>query len=167
MQTLGSPVGVAGSAGHCLQSNFCGSPPSGFSHSFVGCSWGRLGHLLFKVSTSPTPLSSSRSAVPLTAPRLLDSLQAWGGAEGLCFLKTTLSWEFPVAISHGQAPSSRWKRRHPRPQARRSHRHERGRERSAQPPTRAPLAALAPPPQVPPQRARMLDSIPTSGPSFP
>lgn len=31
------------------------------------------------------------------------------GAGGLCFPKTTLPWEFPVAISHGRAPSSGWK----------------------------------------------------------
>ena len=35
------------------------------------------------------------------------------GAGGLCSPKTTLPWEFPVAISHGRALSSGWKHRHP------------------------------------------------------
>lgn len=128
-----------------------------------------LGIYFLKVFMSPTPSSSSRRAAPLIAPRLLGSLQTWGGGGGLCSLKTTLSWEFPVTISHGPAPSSSWKPRHPPPRA------------LAEPETRALQGApsahprwvggfcvpRAPPPQVPPARARMLDSIPTPGPSFP
>lgn len=77
----------------------------------------RLAIYFLKFSLPQTPLSSSRSVAPLPAPRLLDSLQAWGRGGGLCSLKTTLPWEFPVAVSHGQAPSSRWKHRHPPPRA--------------------------------------------------
>lgn len=61
------------------------------SHSFVGCSWSWLGHLLFKVFTSPVPLSSCRSAASLIAPRLLDSLQAWGRGGGTLFPEIDLA----------------------------------------------------------------------------
>lgn len=165
MQTPGSPVGVADGAGHCWQSNFCASPPSGFSHSFVGHSRSWFGHLLFKVSPSQTPLSRSRGAAPLTSLRFLSRSRRGEGARGLCSPKTTLPREFPGAVSHGQAPSPCCQRGHtPRgPQSSLSSGRPAGHQRPGKGRPRSP----APPPQGPPPRARMLDSIPEPGPSFP
>lgn len=80
----------------------------------------------------PQSLSPAAGVRHLSSPRDFWTRSRRGeGAEGLCSLKTTLPWEFPVAISHGQTPSSGWKRRHARLWVPSSQRRERGRERLA------------------------------------
>lgn len=139
--TLGSPVGVAGCAGRCLQRNFCGSPSSGFSHSFVGCPGSCLGHLLFKVSTSQTPLSKSWNASPLAAPT---SGLAPGVGRGLGTLFPGNDLALGISCGHFQRISPLLPLEAPSPTAKgpRKARAPRA-EGRAWPPTRAPWEATA------------------------
>lgn len=87
--------------------------PPGFLILLLEVHGAGLGIYFLKFLRPQPSVSSSQSAAPLTALRLLGSLQAREGGGGLCSLQTTLPWEFPVAVSHGRAPSAGWKRRHP------------------------------------------------------
>ena len=64
----------------------------------------------FKSFYVPNPLSPAPGVRHFSPPRDFWARSSRGeGAGGLCSPKTTLPWEFPVAISHGRAPSSGWK----------------------------------------------------------
>ena len=68
----------------------------------------------FKSFYVPNPLSPAPGVRHFSPPRDFWARSSRGeGAGGLCSPKTTLPWEFPVAISHRPAPSSGWKHRHP------------------------------------------------------
>lgn len=107
----------------------------------MGCSWSCLGHLLFKVFSSQTLLSGCPSAARLTAPGLLDALQAWGGGGRDLAPRTrpcpgNRLGPSPLRRPGAQAPTAPG----PAERERRA-----GRERPAA--HRAPRAPPAPPPQ--------------------
>lgn len=149
-----------------LAKQLCGSPLRFFSFfcwMFAELAWA---FTFFKVFTSPIPCLQLPECGLLTAPRLLGSLQPWGGGGGTLFPENDLA----LGISCGHFSwTSPFLRLEARCVPSRSQRRERGRERPAPSRTRvgSSRALRAPPPQVSPPRARMLDSIPTPGASFP
>lgn len=163
MQTLGSPVGVAGCAGHRWQSTFWAHLPPGV----LILSWDVHGaglRIYFGKFLRPELLSPAPGVRHLSLPQDFWSHSRRGeGAGGLRPLKATL----PLGISCGHfsrtSPLLRLGAQTPTGRGSRTAR-DASAKGSALLPTRGPLA---PPPQVPPRRARMLDPIPTPGPSFP
>lgn len=118
----------------------------------------------------PEPLSPAPGARHFSPPGDFWTRSRCGEeARGLSSPKTTLPWELPAAISHGRAPSPAWERRRPPPPglAKPQPRAPEGVPRRPPAPPCAPLRPPRSPPQVPLPRARMLDSIPAPGPSFP
>lgn len=154
-----------------LAKQFCGSPLSAFSHSFVGGSRSWLGHLLFlKVFTSPTPCLQLPECGTSHRPETFGLAPAVGRGRGdFVPRKRPCPGNFLWPFLTDQPPPPAGSTDTHRCMPSRSQRRERGRERLAPSRTRVggSRAPRAPPPQVPPPRARMLDSIPTPGPSFP